>query len=112
MSRSRILVPLAALVLAGGATQIPAATAASKAKTAKVAVNNDFFSPSKLTVTKGTKVTWTFHGRHNVTVDSGPTTFKSPTKSSGTYSRTLRKAGKYVLYCSIHNFQMTVKVIK
>lgn len=108
MTRQRILASLAALAAAGTAT--PLAIAAAAPKTAKVSVNDDYYSPTRLTVTKGTKVTWTFHGRHNVTVDSGPTSFKSPTMSSGTYSRTLRKAGTYVIYCSIHNFEMTVKV--
>ena len=102
----------AVLAAAGLATQLPAIAATTKPATRRVTVADRGYTPKKLTVSKGTKVTWAFAGSrgHNVTVDTGPTSFASPTKSSGTFTKTLKKPGSYVLYCSIHNFEMTVKV--
>jgi plastocyanin len=99
----------AVLATAGLATQLPASAATS---TRHVTVTDRGYSPTKLTAPVGSKVVWAFKGNrgHNVTVDTGPTSFASPTKSSGTFSRTFRKRGTYLLYCSIHNFQMTLKV--
>lgn len=101
-----------ALSSAGLATEIPSASSATP--TAKVTVTDRGYNPASLKVTKGTKVTWKFASSrgHNVTVASGPTSFASPTRRSGTFSKTLTKTGRYVLYCSIHNFQMKIRVVK
>jgi plastocyanin len=70
----------------------------------RVRVGDNYFSPSSLTVARGTRVTWSFSGddAHNVTVTKGPVRFRSPTRSSGTYSRRMRKPGTYRIVCSIH----------
>ena len=78
-----------------------------------VKVKDGSFATKKLTVSKGTKVKWTWTGvlRHNVTVQRGPSKFHSNTQVSGNYSHTFRRRGTWHLYCTIHpNMQMTVVV--
>ena len=57
---------------------------------------NFAFKPKKLSIKKGTKVTWAFKSagiKHNVTVKNGPVKFHSANKSSGTYRpRSRRRA--------------------
>lgn len=100
---------IALLVAAAGALALPA-----QAATRTVYVTDDGYSTNYLKVKKGTKIVWRFDARrgHNVTVDTGPTYFASPTQSFGTFTRTLARRGTYVLYCSIHNFEMTVRVVR
>jgi plastocyanin len=83
-----------------------------------VKVGDDYFvrdggSP-KLTVAKGTKVTFRWKGKslHNVHVVSGPRTFTSAYKRTGTFAKILRKRGTYRIVCDIHQPEMklTIKV--
>ena len=82
------------------------AAGAMAAKSIKV--GDDYYvRPSgvpKVTVSKGTTVRWRFAGDnpHTVTVSKGPVKFNSGMKSSGTYSKKLRKRGTYTIYCTIH----------
>jgi plastocyanin len=88
----------------------PPPLAVSAAKT--VAVGDDVFAPTTLTVRKGTRVTfrWLGEHKHNVAVAEGPATFRSKSQRSGTYTRKVRKAGTYRLVCTIHapDMQMTL----
>jgi plastocyanin len=79
-----------------------------------VAVKDDFFKPSSLTIAKGTKVVWTWRGesRHNVVVAQGPSEFRSTIKRTGTYAHTFRKTGTWQLTCTVHpgmNMKVVVK---
>ena len=82
------------------------AAGATAAKSIKV--GDDYYVRSsgvpKVTVSKGTTVRWRFVGDnpHSVTVSKGPAKFNSGLKSSGTYSKKLRKRGTYTIYCTIH----------
>jgi plastocyanin len=82
------------------ATSAPSAT--------RVNVGDNYFvRPSgvpTVTVSKGTKVRWVWTGNdlHNVKVKSGPASFSSPSKMSGSYSKRLRKRGTYTIVCSVH----------
>jgi plastocyanin len=102
----------AVIAVSAGALAVPSQGAKSKTRT--VSVKDNFFSPKKVTVKKGTKVKWTWKGSapHNVTVQSGPVKFASPTKSSGSFSKTLSKKGTYTVVCTIHlpDMKMTIKV--
>lgn len=61
------------------------------------------FSPSSLTVTAGTTVTWTNKDAIGHTVTSNTNLFKSGTLSNGgTFSFTFATAGTYSYFCSIH----------
>jgi plastocyanin len=115
---------LSALVAGGAAVALPAfAPAASKpkphhqakGKTREVGVQSDFYDPAKLTIHVGDKVKWVWHASgfalHDVYVDSGPTTFNSPTQASGTFSETFKKAGTYKLYCTQHEADMTMTLV-
>jgi len=78
-----------------------------------VDVKNFSFNPSSLTVSKGTKVTWTFDdsAKHNVT--DSKSTFKSQDLSGGgTYSFTFSTAGTYSYICSIHPYMKGTVTVK
>jgi plastocyanin len=83
-----------------------------------VRVDDDFFvrkgDPPTISVAKGTRVTFHWRGDslHNVHARTGPATFKSAFKRSGSYSKVLRKPGKYVIFCDIHSpdMKITIKV--
>ena len=93
----------------GFATQALAATRSVK-------VGDDFFvrkgSVPTVKVRKGTKVTWRWRGKgmHNVAVKRGPVKFRSSYKSSGRYSKRLRRAGTYTIVCTIHQPDMTMRL--
>ncbi len=116
--RARGAVALVAILAAGAAAALPAlAPAASKphhhkGKTREVGVQNDYYSPGKLTVHVGDKVKWVWHASgfslHDVYVDSGPTEFNSPTQAGGTFTYTFKKPGVYKLYCTQHEEDMTM----
>ena len=86
------------------------------AATRSVKVADDYFvrkgSVPTVTVKKGTKVTWRFSGRdmHNVAVTKGPVKFRSSFKSSGTYSKRVRRTGTYTIVCTIHQPDMAMKL--
>jgi plastocyanin len=85
---------------------------ASGSKTVKV--EDNFFSAKKLTIGKGTRVTWKWDAvlRHNVAVRSGPSKFRSRTQVHGTFSHTFSKAGTYHLYCTLHPYMKMTIVVK
>ena len=102
--RKLLVLPLLAAVAA-----VPAASATGASSLAKrVNVGDNYFvRPSgvpTVTVSKGTKVRWVWTGRdlHNVKVKSGPASFSSPSKTSGSFSKRMRKRGTYTIVCSIH----------
>jgi plastocyanin len=118
-------------VLAGpdSGTSPSAEVAKKKKKTPKlkVKVGDDFFSPAKAKVKKGTKVKWKWldsnFNSHNVTLRKGPKSLKKKDKKklkSGTavinykFAAKLKKAGKYKFVCTIHSTVMkqTIKVKK
>ena len=99
-------------LVAAAATLMALAAPTGAATSHTVTVGDDFFRPTTLTVNRGTVVTWRWRGQnpHNVTVTSGPARFHSPTKTSGTFSRNLSRAGTYRLICTIHHFRMKLVV--
>jgi len=113
MKKLVALIVAVALVGAVAALSVPAM--AGPTKTVKVL---DFkFTPKKLTVRKGTKVTWKWGGavQHNVTVLTGPRKFASKTITKGSFSQTLTKPGTYNIVCTLHTsvgMVMTLKVTK
>ena len=110
MLRPLPLALILALVLAA-----PAAGA-----TRNVKIGDDYFvragKPPTVSVAKGTTVKWNWTGsrQHNVVVQSGPVSFQSPLKRSGSFKRKIRRAGKYTIVCSIHapDMAMTLRVKK
>jgi plastocyanin len=94
----------AVLALLAWLLAAPASGGAAKS----VAVGDNFFvrdgGVPTVSVAKGTKVTWRWTGRslHNVTVTKGPATFRSGSKTSGRFSKRLRRAGTYTIVCTVH----------
>jgi plastocyanin len=94
------------------------AAAPAAAKTRNVKIGDDYYvragNPPTVSVKKGTTVKWNWTGsrQHNVVVQKGPASFQSDLKRSGSYKRTMKKAGTYKIVCSIHapDMAMTLKV--
>jgi plastocyanin len=94
------------------------AAAPAAAATRNVKIGDNYYvrtgSPPTVTVFKGTTVKWNWRGsrKHNVVAQSGPATFQSALKRSGSYSRAMRRVGTYKIVCSIHqpDMAMTLKV--
>ena len=97
---------LIALALVLGCFGVLASVALASTKSVKVGDN--YYVRSRgvptVTVSKGTTVKWHFGTGtpHTVTVSRGPAKFNSGVRSSGTYSKKLRKRGTYTIYCTIH----------
>src|SRR6478736_4231837 len=65
-----------------------------------VATTGNVFSPARVYISPGEKVTWTFSGLHNVTFSSSA--LRIPNTSSGSVSRTFCHVGFYYYRCTIH----------
>ena len=106
---------VAMLVAALGAAFAAQALAAGRS----VKIGDDYFvrkgSHPTVTVKRGTRVTWrwTGHDLHNIAVTKGPAKFRSSFKDSGTFSKTMRRAGRYTIVCTIHSgMKMTLRVTR
>jgi plastocyanin len=106
---------IAVLVVAASAVLATQALAASRS----VKVGDDYFvhkgSTPTVTVKKGTTVTWRFRGNdlHNVAVTKGPVKFHSSYKDSGSFSKKMRRAGRYTIVCTIHSgMKMKLRVTR
>jgi plastocyanin len=107
----KVLPILAAAAVAAGAAALPSGAATT---TKTVLVKDDFFSPKKLTISKGTKVKWVWKGKegHNVAVANGPSNFRFGKRKTGSKTHTFSKRGTYSIVCTIHapDMHMTIKV--
>ena len=106
---------VAVLIAAASAVLATQALAASRS----VKVGDDYFvhkgSTPTVTVKKGTTVTWRFRGNdlHNVAVTKGPVKFHSRIKDSGSFSKKMRRAGRYTIVCTIHSgMKMKLRVTR
>jgi len=110
MNRRRMLV-LSGLLLSIAVRQPQVAWAADT----QVVIDNFSFTPATISVTRGTKVTWTNRDDipHTVTDADHPKTIKSPALDTGdTYSRTFLAAGTYHYFCSLHPHMQGTVVVK
>jgi plastocyanin len=76
-----------------------------------VSVEDDFYTPANITVSKGTTVVWSWNGRsaHSVTsgTPSAPTTmFNSGIISSGNFQFTFNQVGTFPYFCMVHGTMM------
>ena len=103
----------AAVVVAsiGAAVAVGPAQAGS---TKTVAVKNNAFSPTSVSIHKGDKVTWKWTQGgvpHNVTPAGGGSGSATSSKKGFTFSKTFSKKGTFKYVCTIHsNMKVTVKV--
>jgi plastocyanin len=109
--RTRRITSIVAVVIVAVALAGAAALAAAKTVGVKHSGNTWHWTPSNLTIKKGTTVTWHWKGKvpHNVTGKG----FKSKTTTALTYKHKFKKAGTYKVVCTIHQSlgqRMTIKV--
>ena len=105
MRWSRRLLAAGALLLVTascGGSSTSQSQGANPANTgATVDIKNIAFNPSHVTLKSGQAVVWVFGDDstpHNVTGDG----FRSANRTSGAFSHTFTRAGKYDYQCSIH----------
>jgi plastocyanin len=101
-------ITLAVLVSACGssaASPTHAARTPSHSSTTRVSISGYAYQPVKLTVTPGTKVTFTNHDQTAHTATSTKTGFDSGTIDPGKSATiTVTKPGTYTYYCQFHAF--------
>ena len=106
--RVTVLAALAAFLTAVPASGGGSGPEGTASETSSVSVRDDFFSPKSRSVSRGDTVSWRWRrtdNPHNVRfrkVPSGTRKGGSSTKSSGRFSRTFRKSGRYTYVCTIH----------
>lgn len=103
------------------------ATPTTPAAPVTVAVQNNSFTPTDVTVAAGSTVTWKWdtctngydpYGNgtqtcvdHSIVWEGTNAAAASPTQSSGTYQRTFATAGTYSYHCAVHGAAMAGKVV-
>jgi plastocyanin len=102
------VIPLCASVLkAGAGGPAPVQTtqpAAQSAQQAIIKIGDDFFTPTGLSVTAGTTVTWVHTGKvsHNVSSVELPGIHSATLHPGESYSYTFLTPGTFKYYCSFH----------
>ncbi len=118
LSTSALLAALAALAAAAPAG---AGTAEGRAAAVtKAGVWDGGFTPPTVKIKKNGSVKWVWGAgnadAHNVTLNSGPrgvNIFFSRKAASGySYTRKFKKAGKYVIFCTIHPGNQQTIIVK
>jgi len=126
--RAGLAAVAAAALLGGGLTAVAASAPAGRTAHAVAAkkkprprtvdVSDNFFAPARLTVRAGTRVTWKWpldvgdsHDVKTAKVPRGAKRFASPPYAAGAkWSRTFTRPGRYQLYCTFHETEMTMTV--
>jgi plastocyanin len=111
-----------AAVLVGAAAVFAVAPAglAAKPKPRVVKVGDDYFSPSKMTVSKGKTVQWkwqAYNGNtHDVKLTKRPKGVKSFHSDAATsdfsYKKTLKVKGTYKIVCTFHEGMVQTITVK
>jgi plastocyanin len=108
--------------VAVGAVGVPTTLAATTKKPVvkKVQVEDNFYSPTKVTIKKGQQVNWLWNknnfNTHTVTLIKGPKgvskkKFSSIQASAGIHFKlTFTKAGTYHFECQLHPLEMNMTV--
>ena len=100
---------------------VPAAAGTGASKVKKVGIHDNYYDPLKLKVKAGTTVKWVWPAdvgdTHDVNLGKRPKgvkPFSSELVATGyAFKRTLKKPGKYFIYCSLHDdMTMTITVVK
>jgi plastocyanin len=102
-----------ALFLLRGSASGEESPASTGAQEEEVAIDNFSFTPTKLMVKPGTKVTWVNHDDvpHTVTSRARPRALDSGTlDTDGRYSHVFEKPGTYDYFCAVHP-RMTGQIV-
>jgi plastocyanin len=116
-------IALVVTALTGVALVAAPVSGGAAAKTKKVGVEDNFYSPTKVTVNLGTTIDWEWPEGggdvHDVKLTSGPKgvkKFQSDAGSSGySYKKKLTRPGTYKILCTFHEddgMRMTITVRK
>jgi len=105
-------------VAAFAAAPAALAVGATKGKTRKVSVNDNYYGPSKLTVHVGDTVDWHWSDDitdvHDVALKTAPKGVKKfasdPLAAGDDFKRKLTKAGTYKIICTFHEEEMKMTV--
>jgi plastocyanin len=112
VTKARLGITAVAAAAALGTAVVAPSLGATSTKI--VSIKDDFFSPKKFTIAKGTTVKWVWKGKegHNVAVANGPSNFRFGTRKKGSKTHTFTKRGTYSIVCTIHapDMHMTIKV--
>lgn len=106
-------------MLGGGVTAVAATTAKKRPKPRTVGVFDNYYAPAKLTIRPRTRVTWKWpvdvgdsHDVKTRKIPKGARKFASPPYAAeAKWSQTFTKPGRYQLYCTFHETEMTMTVI-
>ena len=100
--------PLTLAALFAAFFAIPATAASTKTTTLK----DNHFAKSKLTVSKGSTVKWTWKTRnkHTVTELNGKWGSGGPRKKD-TFKHKFAKKGKFTVYCLVHPVEMRQQIV-
>ena len=116
MRRAAVFMALAGVALVGAA---PAPAGSGTPPKKKGEIGDNFYAPTKLTVNKGSTITWVWPDEaidvHDVKLSKGPKgvrKFQSDPAAGGfTYKRKLTKPGLYRIVCTLHEeMTMTIRV--
>jgi len=114
--RAVVFMALAGVALLGAA---PATAGSGKPQRKKVELGDNFYAPSKLTVNKGSTITWVWPDEaidvHDVKLSKGPKGVKKfqsdPAAGGFSYKRRLKVPGLYRIVCTLHEeMTMTIRV--
>jgi len=105
-------------VAAFAAAPATLAAGATKGKTRKVSVNDNYYGPAKLTVHVGDTVDWHWSDEitdvHDVKLNSAPKGVKKfasdPLAAGDDFKRKLTKAGTYKIICTFHEEEMKMTI--
>jgi plastocyanin len=109
----------ATAAVAAAACLVAPAAAASGASVKRVQVGDDYYGPTHLTVTPGTKVRWVWladngdsHDVKLVKAPRGVKRFHSASAAADfTFTRKLTRRGTYKILCTLHqDMTMTIRV--
>lgn len=112
---------LSVLALTSALLLVPAAAGTGASTVKKVSVHDNFYTPLKLTVKAGTTVKWVWPtdvgDTHDVNLGKRPKGVKPFSSdlvaTNYSFKRTLKKPGRYFIYCSLHDdMKMTITVKK
>jgi len=116
MNGGVVLAGIAAVAAPAAAADPPVATAAG---VKVVEVHDNFYSPAKLTVKRGTTIVWRWPDVpidvHDVRLEERPKGVRrfqsAPASSSYTFKRRLKVPGRYGIVCALHHeMTMTIRV--
>jgi len=114
--RYRRTIPVALAAVAALLCAAPAGAGGPQRKSVQVADN--YYLPAKLTVNKGSTITWKWPDDvaidvHDVKLKTAPKGVRKwhsdPASSGYRYRRTLKKPGKYFIVCTLHE-EMTMRI--